>query len=243
MTAARSPWLVCRRRQPAARLRLYCFPHTGGSPGEYVRWADELPEIEIWGIQPPGRGARITETPLASIEAFTAGLLSDTGFAAPFMFFGHSLGGLTAFETARALRAAGAPLPRRLILSAYPAPHLEHPRSPLHALGDAELMTEVGRRYGLPETLTGNPELLRLVVPAYRADFTIFETYRYRPAPPLPVPFSVLDGDADVAAPLLAGWRQHTSAGCTVELLPGGHFYLREQPGAFLEVLRRLACP
>src|SRR5262249_34529677 len=143
VTAAASPWLVCRRRRPAARLRLYCFPHTAGSPGEYVRWGDQLPEIEGWGIQPPGRGARITEEPLTSVEAFTAGLLGETGFAPPFVFFGHSLGALTAFETARALRAAGAPLPGRLILSAFPAPHLERPRRPLHTLGDAELIAEV----------------------------------------------------------------------------------------------------
>ena len=35
---ATTPWLVCRLRRPDAAVRLYCFPHSGGSPGEFVRW-------------------------------------------------------------------------------------------------------------------------------------------------------------------------------------------------------------
>lgn len=241
MMAARSPWLVCRRKRPEARLRLYCFPHSGGSPGEYVRWAEDLPDVEVWGIQSPGRGSRIAEAPVTSIQEFTDGLVGTTEFVAPFVFFGHSLGGLTSFETARALRAAGRPMPERLVLSAYPAPHLAHPRSPLHTLRDDELLTAIDKRYGgLPDTLRQDPELVRLVVPAYRADFTIFETYKHDPQPPLDIPLSVLGGENDISTPLLPEWRQHTSADCTVQLIPGGHFYLREQPEEFMNVLRRL---
>ncbi|MBL1103940.1 thioesterase [Streptomyces sp. 5-8] len=239
--ADKSPWLVRRRRRPEASLRLYCFPHSGGSPGEYVRWADELPDVEVWGIQPPGRGTRVMETPLDSIDTFVQGLVESVDFAGPFVFFGHSLGGLTAFETARALRAAGRPLPERLVLSAYPAPHLPHPRSPLHTLGDDELLAAVNERYGgLPAPLLADPELVRLVLPAYRADFTIFETYQHVRQEPLDIPISVLGGESDLASPYLPQWREHTTAECTVELFPGGHFYLREHPEAFMQALRKL---
>ncbi|MGW2892501.1 thioesterase II family protein [Streptomyces griseoruber] len=238
---ARSPWLLCRHKRPQARLRLYCFPHSGGSPGEYLRWADHLPDVEVWGIQAPGRGSRIAEPPVTSVQAFVDGLLDSTEFIAPFVFFGHSLGGLTAFETARALRAAGRPLPERLVLSAYPAPHLNHPRSPLHTLGDDELLAAIDERYGgLPDTLRQDPGLVPLVVPAYRADFTLFETYKHEPQPPLDIPLSVLGGESDLTTPLLPEWRQHTSSDCTLRLLPGGHFYLRERPEDFMNVLRRL---
>ncbi|MFG2545011.1 thioesterase II family protein [Streptomyces sp. NPDC048594] len=244
MKTAASPWLVRRRKRPEAALRLYCFPHSGGSPGEYVRWADDIDDVEIWGVQAPGRGSRVTERPVTSIEEFVDGLLATTDFQSPFAFFGHSLGGLTAFETARALRAAGRPTPRRLVLSAYPAPHLAHPRAPLHTLGDAELIDAVDRRYGgLPAALRDDPDLLRLVLPAYRADFTIFETYRHAHQPPLDVPITVLGGDDDLATPLLPEWRRHTTAGFDLRLLPGGHFYLRERPEEFMNVLRRAICP
>ncbi|MFE1773040.1 thioesterase II family protein [Streptomyces sp. NPDC059008] len=244
--AATSPWLVCRQRRPEAYLRLYCFPPSGGSPGEYVRWADDLPDAEVWGIQPPGRGMRVTERepPPASITEFVDGLIASVDFTGPFVFFGHSLGGLTAFETARALRAAGRPLPERLVLSAYPAPHLPHPRSPLHKLSDDELLVAVSKRYGgLPAALLEDPELVRLVLPAYRADFTIFETYQHVRQEPLDIPIHVLGGESDLASPFLPQWQEHTTADFTVELFPGGHFYLRDQPQEFLNTLRKLICP
>ena len=33
-------WLACRARRPEAKHRLYCFPHSGGSAGEFVVWVD-----------------------------------------------------------------------------------------------------------------------------------------------------------------------------------------------------------
>ncbi|MFC7979807.1 thioesterase II family protein [Streptomyces cinereoruber] len=244
MTTATSPWLVCRRRRPDAALRLYCFPHSGGSPGEYVRWADVLDDVEVWGIQAPGRGSRVAEQPVTSIAEFVDGLLAATEFQGPFAFFGHSLGGLTAFETARALREAGRPMPERLVLSAYPAPHLDHPRTPLHTLGDTELLDAIDRRYGgLPPALREDPDLVGLVLPAYRADFTIFETYRHKSRPPLDTPITVLGGDEDLATPLLPEWRRHTAEAFELRLLPGGHFYLRERPEEFMNVLRSAICP
>ncbi|MFF8643211.1 thioesterase II family protein [Streptomyces sp. NPDC015345] len=244
MNLTTSPWLVRRRKRPEAPLRLYCFPHSGGSPGEYVRWSDALDDVEVWGIQAPGRGSRVTEQPATSIEEFVDGLLDTTEFTAPFVFFGHSLGGLTAFETARALRAAGRPMPEHLVLSAYPAPHLDHPRTPLHTLGDDALLDAVDRRYGgLPAALRDDPELVRLVLPAYRADFTIFETYRHETQRPLDVPITVLGGSDDIATPLLPEWRRHTTARFELRLLPGGHFYLRDRPEEFMHELRRTICP
>ena len=38
-------WLACRERRPEARFRLYCFPHSGGSAGEFVRAENELQEL------------------------------------------------------------------------------------------------------------------------------------------------------------------------------------------------------
>ena len=82
-----SSWLACRLRRPEAPVRLFRFPHCGGSVGEYVRCADQLPDVEVWGVQLPGRGARAEEAPFTRVRELVdtlageglAGLKDSTG--------------------------------------------------------------------------------------------------------------------------------------------------------------------
>jgi len=54
-------WLARRTARPNAHTRLVCFAHSGGTIGEFLRWGDALQDVEVWGVQLPGRGARIAE--------------------------------------------------------------------------------------------------------------------------------------------------------------------------------------
>ncbi|MFJ8623896.1 thioesterase II family protein [Kitasatospora sp. NPDC093550] len=235
-------WLVTRHRRPAAAIRLYCFAHSGGAVGEFVRWGDELPEVEVWGVQLPGRGSRLDEEPYTAVEPLVAALVEQASFEGPFAFFGHSLGALLAYETARALRDRGLPQPECLLLSAHPGPHLARRLPPLYHLGDQELFAVIQGEYGsLPEEITEDPELLALVMAPHRADFEIVDTHRHRPGPPLGLPLHVFGGSEDRLTPEdLAAWERHSDGPLSLHLLPGGHFYLREQRAALLGHLRRV---
>lgn len=226
-------WTVRRLARPDAALRLYAFPHSGGSPGEFVRWADALPDVEVFGVQLPGHGSRIAEEPLTSMAEVVSAIVDNVAFGPPFAFFGHSLGALVAHEVALELRERGRPMPELLVVSAIPAPHLGPRRAPVHHLPDRELVSFIDGSYGGGiATVAGDPDLLAAVLPAYRADFEVYETYRYAPRPPLDVPLRVFGGrDDDITEDRLAAWARHTTAGCEVTVLPGGHFYLRDAPG------------
>jgi surfactin synthase thioesterase subunit len=66
-------------------------------------------------------------------------------------------------------------------------------------------------------------------MPAYRADFKVYERYVYQPRPPLDVPCHVLGGTSDdISKDRLADWERYTTAGFDLTMLPGGHFYVRE---------------
>src|SRR5437879_2521509 len=121
----KSPWFYSPRPTPRPRLRLFCIPHSGGSAAAYRAWPASLPaDIEVCAIQLPGRAERLREPPLDRVDAMVRGIVEAVKpllSEAPFAIFGHSLGGLLAFEVGRALRREGGPLPAQVFVSScYP---------------------------------------------------------------------------------------------------------------------------
>jgi surfactin synthase thioesterase subunit len=233
-------WWLCRAKRPAAALRLYCFPHSGGSPGEFLRWADRLPEAEVWALQLPGRGRRFAEPACTDLAELVSTLVRVSTLRAPFAFFGHSLGALVAFETTRELRARGLQQPVRLFASAYPAPDLPDQRQPVAGLSDEELLESVSGEYGDTfGTVRDDPELLAGSLAAFRADFSMLDGYKHVAAAPLDLPVTVLGGrEDDIEAGELAAWRSQCAGDFDLRIFPGGHFYFRERPAELLGCIR-----
>jgi medium-chain acyl-[acyl-carrier-protein] hydrolase len=249
VAAGVSPFLVRFEARPSASSRLLCFPHAGGSATAFATWHRYLPpEIEVWGVQLPGRDSRHTEAPITSMEYLIA-RLADGARALhdrPLALFGHSLGGLIAFEYARHLRRAGLLAPQNLLVSAVRAP--QHARaSVISHLPRAEFLNEVTRRYdGIPKLILESAEMLEYFLPILRADLALLESYRYAVEPPLACPIVAFGGASDprVHETELALWRSQTETQFAARLFPGKHFYLTSARDALLaticEVLRPL---
>ncbi|MDT0382155.1 alpha/beta fold hydrolase [Streptomyces sp. DSM 42041] len=232
-------WLLCRRRNPDAQVRIYCFPHSGGSPGEYVRWADDLPDAEVWGVQLPGRGSRTSENAITDMHHLVQALMTQLDFPEPFMFFGHSLGALIAFETALRLSTEERVTPNCPLLSAMWPPHAQVTRPEVSHLDDADLLAFVDGKYGtVPEEIRNDPDMAALMAPAYRADLQLLAAYRHQPHAPLDIPMTLFGGTEDPISGELAGWREHTRHEPHTHLFPGGHFYFRDRPRDFMTALR-----
>ncbi|MEQ1848829.1 MAG: alpha/beta fold hydrolase, partial [Nitrospira sp.] len=95
-----------------ATVRLFCLPYAGGSSTIFYRWSEYVsPAIEVCSVQLPGREGRLTMPPYTSMRP----LVQAIGNAIlpfldkPYVLFGHSLGGLIAFELARYLHDLGVP--------------------------------------------------------------------------------------------------------------------------------------
>jgi medium-chain acyl-[acyl-carrier-protein] hydrolase len=234
-----STWIV-RKPRPAARLRLFCFPYSGGGAGAFRGWSDALPSVEVCAVQAPGRENRLREPAFLRMDPLVAEITRVVRALAdlPFAFFGHSLGAFIAFEVARALRREQAPLPRHLFASGCPAPQAHVVDHPIHGDTDAVLMDKLRRYQGTPAGVLDNDELMALLLPVLRADFTIYETYQPPPSdePPLDLPLTALGGleDDHATRAQLEAWRAQTSQRFVLRMFPGGHFFVH---GARAQVL------
>jgi surfactin synthase thioesterase subunit len=224
-------------------VRLICLPYAGGGAAAWHPWLPLLPNwIELAMVQLPGREGRLREPPLTrmehAIDALVPALHTLTDL--PYALFGHSMGALMAFALARALRADGAPAPALLVVSGRRAPQLIDPESPIHTLADGPFVGALIRRYNaIPRPLLEDVELLRLFLPAVRADLEMLETYTYQPAPPLNSPILALGGRDDSRATPddLAAWQSQTRSAFRTQHFPGGHFYINPERAALVQTI------
>lgn len=232
-------WLRPLTTPARPRLRVVLFAHAGGSPSTYGWLATAVPgDVEVFGVALPGRGRRSTEPP-----GIDMGELADQVATAveehadqTWVFFGHSMGALLAFETARRLGTVG-----HLVVLGLPAPHLLT-TGQAHVLSDVDLASELARSGGLPEEVLSEPELLDLVLPGIRADLTAIETYRYQESEPLGWSITAILGEQDNTTSIeeINAWRRHTTSTFTRRVVPGRHF---PEPGVWAKILQSVWQP
>jgi medium-chain acyl-[acyl-carrier-protein] hydrolase len=231
-------------KQPAARL--FCFHYAGGGASVYRQWAGKLPAwIQVCAMQLPGRETRMGERGYTHMKA-TIEEVAETIcplLDKPFYLFGHSMGAAISFELARFLRRSDLPQPSHLFVSARRGPQVPRRDEVLyHTLPDREFLAAIKKLGGTPDEVLQNEELMELFLPLLRADFTLLETYKYSPEPPLACPISAYCGtqDKEVNEEEMAGWREQTSSSFTLKMIPGGHFFIHSQQDLLLRYISQV---
>lgn len=237
-----TPWLVYTKPNPAARLRIFCFPYAGGGASFYRLWANELPaEVDVCPVQLPGHETRTREQLVSDLEPLLDGIMEGLSdyLDLPLVLFGHSMGALVAFEFARRLRMEKKMHPVRLIVSGYKAPQYPFSSALRHDLPDNEFMTELANLNGTPLEALQSPELMQFMIPMLRADCRICDLYEYSEQPPLPCPITAYGGfeDPETTEDALQSWRVHTNSDFDCKIFNGGHFFPQTAGPQFMRTL------
>jgi medium-chain acyl-[acyl-carrier-protein] hydrolase len=238
-----SPWIAYHRPLARASLRLFCFPHAGGSAHLFRTWPEALrEEIEVCPVELPGRGLRIRESFFESIEDLAASAAVGMAelFEEPFALFGHSMGALIAFELARILETQQAVSPVALLAAGAVAPPLRRVEAPSWHFPDAEFRQKLREINGTPSELLADDQMMEFLMPMIRADFRAVQTYTYRDGQTLTCPIAAFGGlnDKDVPLEKLKGWQGCTRGSFSYSLFNGDHFFIN---GCRTELLRRVA--
>ncbi|WP_327364780.1 non-ribosomal peptide synthetase/type I polyketide synthase [Streptomyces sp. NBC_01296] len=229
--AGDSPWLSVLKPAADPRARIVCVAGMGGTTGGHVPLVRHLPDdVELLGVQLPGRDGRSGEAPVTDmmfladqVVAALAGRLAPAGGApaeagapvvpaAPVVLYGHSQGSWLAWEVAH--RLAHRPgVPPLALVAACALPPLAPLTPGLDRLGEltgdldtadpAELAALLAGL--LPEEVLASEELLAEYVQRLRTDTVLAENHRTvlrgTTRAALDIPLFAVSGSSDPVLP------------------------------------------
>ncbi|MED2896606.1 thioesterase II family protein [Brevibacillus porteri] len=234
MTERSGRWIRPDRHPKNATYRCICLPHAGGSTALFAQWKHSIgDDIDVSSVQYPGRAGHPFRNDLpATMTAWVGEIIEEllTTLNSPFLLFGHSLGGVLAYELARSLTEKGKP-PIALIVSGAVPPHLLGARlKRVSTFPDEHLINHVSEYGGTPEELLAHPEFIEYFLPLFRQDIGVLESYLFHERQPLAIPIFALAGKDDIVAPQtdIEEWQMYTTTSFTMDTIDGNHFFVED---------------
>ncbi|QED47030.1 thioesterase II family protein [Cytobacillus dafuensis] len=231
-------WCLNKTFKSNPKMRILLFPYACGGASIYRTWHNFFPsEIEVIPIQLPGRENRLSEKPYTSIVELTDYLFETLKplYDKPLALFGHSMGSLITYELSIRLEHAGI-IPAHLFVSAHSSPKKGKLGTNDHLLSDEKLISRLRELSFTPEPVLQNQDLMQLLLPMIRADFTMCETYDYKEHPTLNCPLTVFGGtnDREVSLNELDHWKPYTNASFSKVTITGDHFFVHDQASTII---------
>lgn len=224
-------------------MKLFCLPFAGGSAMYYYDWKKKLaPNFEVIPIELKGRGVRFNEKFDTSFQEIIEDVYSQviSYELDKFMIFGHSMGGMLAFEVFYRLLTNNKTLPKRLFLSGCRPPHLLNISKiiPDENLSNDCYIKEIAQLGGVSQELIENSELIDLIVPIIKNDFSNLCSYCLSNDIILNVPVSILSGVEDeISEAELYEWVMYSSSSMDFQFFSGNHFFITTEQKAIFNYI------
>lgn len=226
-------------------MKIFAFPFAGGNKYSFDPIRKRLPEyLTMEVVEYSGRGTRVAEPLFTELSRHVEEALRFVSAGAsegPFLFYGHSMGGIVAFLTARRLLERHARLPSRLLVTGCAGPR-QFKRENISTLPSEAFWEKINSYGGLQEEILQEEVLKTFLEPILRADFESIEGFVYPEGDTrLPVPIDVWYGSTEeVTEAEIEAWRQESSQAVTITELSGNHFFIFEHPDYFIQYFQRL---
>ncbi|XP_033108234.1 phthiocerol/phenolphthiocerol synthesis polyketide synthase type I PpsD-like [Anneissia japonica] len=253
-------WFIMDESVVSPEIQLICFPPNGGGPSTYAWWQNQFGKhnVQLIMAQLPGWEGRHQEKPLQTIEEITNNLtehLVARLIPGRFVLFGHSLGGLIAFEVAHRLIERNL-RPAHIIISSWYAPTLAYPNevelekapSVLRQMeqdikNNIKLSDNKALRLSfLDDEALNNPELMKRLIPCFRVGFKICQKYTNTHTTKLQCGMTVLGAKSDRFVPpaLLDAWCLEIQSNRRFKktVLSGGHMHITSAKKKFFQEIQ-----
>jgi surfactin synthase thioesterase subunit len=226
------------------KILLFCFPYAGGSAIVYNNWKATIDRsIRLKPIELPGRGMRFKEPFYKSMHEANDDVYNQIKPEIdhlPYMFWGHSMGSLIAYELHYKITANGHAPPAHIFFSGMKPPQIPSELKNTNAFTDDKFKQVMVKLGGTPPMFVRDKRLAKLFLPIMKADMAMAQTYAYEDQrEPLACNIDVFYGKNDDLTPAedIRAWQQHTSKKCGFHEFQGGHFFLHEHITAISEII------
>eukprot|EP00996_Jenningsia_fusiforme_P002712 NODE_3532_length_959_cov_34.512088_g3243_i0.p1 GENE.NODE_3532_length_959_cov_34.512088_g3243_i0~~NODE_3532_length_959_cov_34.512088_g3243_i0.p1 ORF type:complete len:254 (-),score=40.08 NODE_3532_length_959_cov_34.512088_g3243_i0:123-884(-) len=238
--------LPSRNVKPSARYRMFLLPSAGSPFTVFFPWSKEMqpdPDWELRVLSLPGRGSRSQQPSLTTVDGIVDEIMRTSlplFEGKPFVFFGHSFGGLLAYELAVRLRALGKPGPVHIFIASQAPPSYAHKDLGRSSMSDAEAAEMLRNTSNTPAEVLDNPQMLSMVLPPLRADWAAEEQFVPSNQEPLDIPFSILWGKNDLPEVLShsEAWAPYSTKPLVTKVYEGNHFWVMDNMKECLSMMR-----
>ncbi|UXP34082.1 SDR family NAD(P)-dependent oxidoreductase [Reichenbachiella agarivorans] len=227
-------WFVHKKNEegyPSNNIKLFMFHSMGAGASMFNDFMYDAPlGTDVYAVQMPGRENRKKEGFFSHIED----LLEDLEQSilplldGPFAFFGHSFGGIVAFELTRILRAKHGKEPIRFFSSATMAPQMTHTWKNLDVMAQTTISSNSEQKLLGLMTYIDDIEYVKKILPIMRLDMALLINYDFVEADKFNCPITVFSAIEDeVTLPEeMTPWQEHTTAEFKQELVHGDHWFV-----------------
>ncbi|MCB8816718.1 thioesterase II family protein [Desulfosporosinus shakirovi] len=174
-----SKWIKSTKKIKNAEAKLFCLPFAGAGAMAYANWHRYFGwDVEVCPILLPGRESRISEPLIADAaeiaEEIYHGIQSELG--EHFYIFGHSMGGIIAYELSQIIKWHENRYPEILFMSATTL-KMPPKEKNIYEYSEEELARHLANSGGTYAELLENREFRECYFPIIRNDYKLSETY------------------------------------------------------------------
>jgi surfactin synthase thioesterase subunit len=225
---------------------MICFHSMGVGASLFTRFlVDPPPGVEVLAVQLPGRENRRGEKVPTRVDDVVESLLPvlRPWLDKPFLVWGHSFGGIIAWEVLNRLRAERGPQPIHFVVSGTIAPHL------VPVWQRRDVMVRAMNSDNTTDYLISlaryvdDPEFIKRIVGPMRADYPLLVSYRHRVSEPLRCGITAFSARQDdmVYPDETAMWERYTRGGFDFNTVDGDHWFLNRNRAFIAGKLAALA--
>lgn len=173
-------WISNKILNADSDINLFCIPYAGAGSYFFLKWQSYFDNnIKICPINIPGRECRISEPLVSNVRELSEQIyygIKDE-LSKPFAIFGHSMGGLIAFELTKTILKYENKNPLVLFISASTL-EFPHNSNYIYELNDDEFAEHLVKIGGTDFELVNKKEFRECFFPILRNDYKMVETYQ-----------------------------------------------------------------
>ena len=217
---------------------LFGFPGAGAGVHVFRIWKEKLGNaIDFQEIAyNKTYGSSYLENIKDAAERSATQVLSYNANEDEIYFFGHCMGAIVAYETAKLLATRNGIFIRGLFISAFTSPDCPIEDGISH-LDDLSFAKEIQSHGTFPEEFFINPSILKLFLPRIKADYKMIESYCDKDHYALNCPIAGFFGQDDGSVPpeSIRGWAGYTTREFLKFYFPGDHYFYYDHQEEIIE--------